>query len=343
MHQSFPFLQGGSDVRQDAATQSAILNALLPLQGPPLTFCAASASKLAFMKPWRKAFTLQELSEASKKDFEDDGYITSQDLMAIILQIIWTLGVLQDQFPGYQHNSLSTSVRLFEYGGARCYKVRDRDGSDKHVANGTAFYVRKLLPVPIIVTWRSSNCLVKHSDVPYRTEKSAPSRDLNDFLSTILDQVDIQQAPQYVPVQRMLSECTNYYMKIRRNFKPAYELQLRDQEDIFFDKIETGENVCVPQILALECPDGFSPLTSINKGEMTLCGKCPKSALDINGRAPPFEVAPEILQNPGAADPWQCSNGEPIEKTDQMVSKYFNDFLFPIEITKNGYAVADGF
>jgi len=315
----------------------------LPLQGPPLTFCAASASKLAFMKPWGKAHTLQELADASKKVYEDDGYITPQDLMAIILQLIWTLGVLQNKFPGYQHNSLSSSVRLYEYGGARCYKIRNLDGSDRHVSNGTAFYVRKFLPVPIIVNWRTSDCLVRDIHVPFRKEKSTPSKDLNDVLSTILANVDTQQAPQYIPVQRMLSECTNYLTKIRRNITPVYELQLRDQEDLIFDKIETGENVCVPQILALECPDGYNPLHTPGKGEMVLCGMCPKSALDINGRPPRGDVAPEIIPAPGAEYPWQCSNGQPLQKTDQMVSKYFNDFLYPLEISQNGYAVVDGF
>lgn len=302
-----------------------------------------SASKLAFMKPWRKAFTLQELAEASNREYENDGYITSQDLMAIILQLIWTLGVLQTKFPGYQHNSLSSSVRLFEYGGARCYKIRDRDGADRHIANGTSFYVRKLLPVPVIVNWRTSDCLDRESDVPFRTEKSMPSKDLNEVLRTLLENVDTQQATQYIPVQRMLTECTNYLTKIRRNFVPEYELLLREETDLIFDKIETGENVCVPQILALECPDGYTPLDSIRKGEMLVCGMCPKSALDINGRAPRGDVNPEIIPNPGAGEEWQCSNGQPLQKTEQMVSKYFNDFLFPLEITKNGYAVVDGF
>ena len=38
-----------------------------------------------------------------------------------------------------------------------------------------------------------------------------------------------------------------------------------------------------------------------------------------------------------------CSNNLPLEKTDKVVSKYFNDFLFPLEISRNGYAIVDGF
>jgi hypothetical protein len=335
--QTFPFLKGGSNVREDAATQSAILNALLPNQGPPLTFCAVNRSKLEIMKPWAKAFTLQDLAEAGKKEYEDDGYISPQDLMCIVFQIIWTLGVLQDKFPGYQHNSLSKSIRLYSYGASRCYKIRDRDGSGGHVANGTAFYIRKFLPLPVIVSWNTSNCLVRNIDVPFRSDGSKPSQDLNDVLKTILEFVDLQQCPQFIPLDRMLSECTLYYTKLRRTYAPTYELLLQDKEELYFDKVETGENLCVPQILALECPDGYNPLPG-KMSEMLLCGKCPKTPL-VKGRNP--DTNPEIIPDPAGG--FMCSNGLPLVKTDKVVSKYFNDFLYPLEITQNGYAIVDGF
>ena len=237
MPQTFPFLNGGSNVRENAATQSAILNALLPNDGPPLTFCAASSSRLALMKPWAKAYTLEDLTSASKKDYEDDGYISSQELMSIIFQIIWTLGVLQDKFPGYQHNSLSKSIRLYNYGASRCYKIRDRDGSGRHVANGTAFYIRKFLPLPVIVSWNTSNCLVKNIDVPFRSDTSRPMQDLNEVLKAILEYVDLQQCPQFIPLNRMLSECTLYFSKLKRSYAPAYELLLQDKEDLILIQI----------------------------------------------------------------------------------------------------------
>jgi len=338
--QTFPFFQGGSDVSDDAATQSAILNELLPIQGHPLTFCAASSSRLALMRPWAKARTLQDLAEASTKAYEDDGYITSEELMSIVFQLIWTLGVLKNKFSGYQHNSLSTSIRLYTYGASRCYKIRDRDGSGRHLANGTSFYIRKFLPLPVIVSWSTSNCLVKNIDVPFRSEASKPSQDLNEVLRAMLKYVDLQQSPQFIPLDRMLSECTLYIAKIHRSTAPTYERLLKEQEEVYFDKVETGENLCVPEILALECPDGFSPLPG-TPSEMLLCGKCPKTALDSQGRAPSFDKNPEIISDREGG--WMCSNDLPLVKTDKVVSKFFNDFLFPVEVSSNGYAVVDGF
>jgi hypothetical protein len=340
---SYP-LQGGSIVSQEAALQSAILNALLPNLGPPLTFCAASNSKLRDLRPWHKAFTLKEIGEAKDRDFDQDGYITSEELMAIVLQLVWTLAVLQNIFPGYQHNSLATSVRIYQYDGARCYKIRDHDGGDRHIANSTSFYVRKFLPLPIIVYWKTSDCLVRNIDIPFRTDPSSPAKDMNDMLTAMLGLMNVTLPPkEYRSLEEIKSQCTMYFMKIRRaNAKPS-DLLLQEDEQIYFDKIETGENVCVPQLLALECPDGFSPLRG-PQGEMTMCGKCPRLALRGDGFEAPGEVAPEIIPSPaGAAVPWMCSTGVPLEKTTRLVSKFFDDFLDPIEIGKNGYAVVDGF
>jgi hypothetical protein len=340
---SYP-LQGGSIVAREAALQSAILNALIPIQGPPLTFCAASNSKLRDLRPWHKAFTLQEIGQAKNRDFDQDGYITSEELMAIVLQLVWTLAALQNLFPGYQHNSLSTSVRLYQYDGARCYKIRDQDAGGRHIANDTSFYVRKFLPLPVIVYWNTSDCLVKNIDIPFRTEQSSPAKDMIDLLTTMIGLINVTLPPfEYRSLDTMKSQCTMYSMKIRRAVAKPSDLLIQDNEEIYFDKTETGENVCVPQLLALECPDGFTPLNG-PRGEMTLCGKCARRAVGRDGYEAPGEVAPEIIPSPaGAAFPWMCSTGVQLEKTTRLVSKFFDDFLDPIEIGRNGYAVVDGF
>ena len=339
---SYP-LQGGSDVKQEAALQSAILNALLPIQGKPLTFCAASNSKLRDLRPWPKAFTLMEVGEAKNREFEEDGYITSEELMAIVFQLVWTLAALQNLFPGFQHNSLATSVRIYQYDGARCYKISDQDSSGKHLANDTAFYIRKFLPLPVSVYWKTSDCLVRNIDVPFRTEPSRTGKDLNDLLKTMLGLVNVTVPREYRLLDKLQSQCTLYLMKIHRtNAKPG-DILLQDPEEIYFDKIETGENVCIPEILSLECPSGFTPLPG-RPGEMTLCGKCPRGALRADGYEARGEVAPEIRAAPaGSAEPWVCSTGVPLQKTERLESKFFNDFLDPIEVGKNGYAVVNGF
>jgi hypothetical protein len=258
--------------------------------------------------------------------------------MAIVFQLVWTLAALQNLFPGFQHNSIAASVRIYQYDGARCYKIRDQDGGGRHLANDSAFYIRKFLPLPVIVYWKTSNCLVRNIDVPYRSEPSRTGKDLNELLTAMLGLVNVTVPKEYRLLDKLQSQCTLYLMKIHRTPSAPEDLT-----EIYFDKIETGENVCIPEILALECPSGFRPLPG-QRGEMTVCGKCPRGALRADGFEAPGERAPEFVASPpGAAEPFMCSTGVPIQKTTKLESKFFNDFLDPIEVGKNGYAVVDGF
>jgi hypothetical protein len=317
--QSLDSLVGGSTLREQASLQSAILNALLSGKHPQ-TFCAASSSQLETFKPWEKASTLNQVGH-SKYDFDDSEYISSEEIMAIIFQLVWTLAVLQKEFPGYQHNSIASSVRLFKYGAARCYKVGQ-----------TAYYIPNFMPLPVIVDWRTSNCSQKGLDVPYRSETEMPGKDLNDILSAILSSINTNLPPKEFRLARdMQQECTRYHIKIRRRDGEPMELQLKDQNELYLDKRETGENICIPFILGLQCPPGFSSLYSPS-GETALCGRCPE-------RIGKNEAPTIIRQN----DTLVCSNGEQLEKTNEDYSFYFNDFLYPIQVREQALAVVKNF
>jgi hypothetical protein len=330
--------QGGSDVRVEAAAQSAILNRLLPGTAYPLTFCVASRSKIDLLRPWPKAFTLQELSEAQHRDFDDDDYISREEVLAIVFQLIWTLAVLTREFPGFQHNAMATSVRLYSYGGARCYKIRDSQGI--HLANGTAFYLRKSLPLPVIVKWSECNCSSNNSDIPYRTSPATPGKDLTDLLSAMIGTGYEDVAKDFRVLAQIRNECTLYFTRIKLKPLDIYGLRKEGEDEFYLDKREIGENICIPQILALECPEGFSPLAS-RSSETLVCAKC---SLEVGN---PHSQLPQLVQRNGT---YQCKlshNGieeyyEPILSTE-MTSKYFQDFLDPIEVSNHGIAIVNGF
>lgn len=335
---SFPFLQGGASyVSREAAIQSEILNKLLPIDAAPLTFCAASSSTLALLRPWPKAFTLEELSEASSKPFEDDGFVSKEEVLAIVFQIIWTLAVLQTKFSGYQHNSLPENIRLYSYGSARCYKIRDNIGGT-HISNGTAYYIDRFLPLPVIVKWKTSTCLLeKNSDIPFRTSESKPGKDLNDVLSAILSSININlPPPQFREIVQLKKECTLYFTNIiYKKSLDTLPLSLKsfsqEEDEVYFEKHERGDNICVPQILALECPSGYSPLPK-KQGEMLYCGTCE--------RLPQDTEEPQVIFRNGE---YECSNTTVLRKTDRMTSKYFQMFLEPVEVPKHGFALVNGF
>ena len=329
--QSLDSLQGGSTLREQAALQSLILNALLPnSQRHPQTFCAASSSQLETYRPWTKAFTLKEVSEASKKPFEDDGYITSEEIMAILFQLIWTLAVLQKEFPGYQHNFLASNVRLYTYGGVRCYRISGGSGS----YGGTSYYVRKFMPLPVIINWKTSNCSQRGIDIPYRTEPDEPGKDLNDVLNALFYSINTNLPPkEFRLALKLQDECTRYYIKVRRRDAQPGELLLRDQEEVYLDKRETGENICVPFILGLQCPPGYTSLNSPS-GQMAMCGKC----TSINGEPVQF-----VKRDVRGVSTLVCSNGEAVQKTSENYSTYFNDFLEPLQFREQALAVVNGF
>ena len=325
--QSFDLFRERTSMREQAAMQSLILNTLLPGdKRHPLTLCVASSTQLETFRPWPKAFTLQEIGEASKKPFEDDGYITSEEIMAILFQLIWTLAALQKSFPGYQHNSLARSVRIYSYGGARCYRTSDGGG---HHVSGTSYYIRKFMPLPVIVTWDTSNSSTRGIDIPFRTEPDEPGKDLNNVFNALFANINYDIPPKEFRLARKLQEeCTRYHIKIRRRYADPSELLLQDNEEIYLDKRETGENICIPFILNLQCPPGFESMNT-PPGELSTCAKCPPGA----------EV---VKTSVSGKTNYSCSSGT-IQLTSELYSTYFNDFLEPIQFRELAFAVVNGF
>ena len=170
--------------------QSAILNAMLG-DTYPKTFCVANASRIATLKPWPKAVILKDLIKSDS--------ITSAEVVSIAFQLIWTLGALVKAFPGFQHNSLSASVKLYTY-GARCYRMKN--------AAELAYYIPAGFPLPVIVNWSSCNCKAV-SEVPFRAGESDETLDVNDLLDSMLSTLRAAPPKAFRPLVAMKEYCAS--------------------------------------------------------------------------------------------------------------------------------------
>lgn len=177
---------------ESAGAQSAILNAMLGGTFPQ-TFCVANESRIAQLQPWSKAVILKDLSKSSPLDA-----ITSAELVCIAFQLIWTLAALVKAFPGFQHNSLGTSVKLYSY-GSRCYRLKN--------STELAYYIPAGFPLPVIVNWSTSNCKAI-SDVPFRVGESDETLDVNSLLDAMLGPISRTMTPKlFKPIVAMKEYC----------------------------------------------------------------------------------------------------------------------------------------
>jgi len=236
-NQTSRFLKAGaSSMEEVARTQSTILDAMLGGKNPQ-TFCVVNTSRLKQLRPWSKAVLLKEIQHTSL-DRKDEDAINQSELVSIALQLIWTLAALNYAFPGFQHNSLSSSVRLYTY-GARCYRLKHSE---------TAYYIPAGHPLPVIVNW--STCDAPNSEgLPYREGKSDAGKDVNDMLDAILGNLSREMPPRlFKPILKMKSFCTTHYYQYKR-----------DQNDgtMHVNDVILGNRECVPHILQTRCPEGF--------------------------------------------------------------------------------------
>jgi hypothetical protein len=173
-----------------AGAQSAILNAMLG-DTFPKTFCVANASRISSLKPWPKAVILKDLS----KTFD----VTSAELVSIAFQLMWTLAALIKAFPGFQHNSLGISVKLYTY-GARCYRLKN--------SSDLAYYIPSGFPLPVIVNWSTANCKAI-SEVPFRVGESDETLDVRDLLNAMLGTISQTMPPKmFKPLVDMKAHCS---------------------------------------------------------------------------------------------------------------------------------------
>ncbi len=226
---------GASNMEELARTQSTILDAMIGGKNPK-TFCVVNSSRLKQLRPWPKAALLRDLQNTSL-DKNDEDAITQDELVSIALQLIWTLAALNYAFPGFQHNSLASSVRLYTY-GARCYRIKHSE---------TAYYIPAGFPLPVIVSW--STCTAPNSEGLPNRENSDAGKDVNDMLEAIMGNISREMPPKlFKPIFKMKSFCTAHYYQYKRD---------SDDGTLRVDKIITGNRECVPQILQTKCPEGY--------------------------------------------------------------------------------------
>jgi hypothetical protein len=227
---------GSSNIEDIARTQSTILDAMIGGKTPQ-TFCIVNTSRLKQLRPWPKAVVLQDIQNTSL-DKTDEDAITQPELISIALQLIWTLAALNAAFPGFQHNSLARSVRLYTY-GSRCYRLKHSE---------TAYYIPAGYPLPVIVNW--STCDAPNSEgLPYRSGKSDPGKDVNDMLDAILGSISREMPPRlFKPILKMKSFCTTHYYKYNRD---------KGDGSVHIDDVILGNRECVPHILQTRCPEGY--------------------------------------------------------------------------------------
>jgi hypothetical protein len=225
-------LKGGYSYPASAASQSTILNAML--EGPqPKTFSVANATRLATLKPWSKAVILRDLGK-SCLDPRDPDCITSLELLSIAFQLIWTLAALCKAFPGFQHNSLPISVKLYAYAAPRCYRLS--------TSSDLAYYIPAGCPLPIIVNWSTADCTCD-SPIPYRNGPSDDGKDVNDMLDAMLTGVSRELPPKlFKPLLKIKDYCTNQVIRYKR--APNGRLEA--------DKSREGNRACIPMILMPE-------------------------------------------------------------------------------------------
>lgn len=176
---------------QAPGAQAAILNAMLGGTFPQ-TFCVANESRLRQLQPWPKAVVLRDLC----RNFDSMG-ITSAELLSIAFQLMWTLAALVKAFPGFQHNSLGVSVKLYAY-GSRCYRLKD---------SAVAYYIPAGFPLPVITSWSTCNS-TSVSELPFRTEESNEALDVNDMLDAMLGTISRTMTPRlFKPILDIKSFC----------------------------------------------------------------------------------------------------------------------------------------
>ncbi len=234
--QTCNLLRAGASTGDIARTQSTVLDAMLSGKNPQ-TFCIVNTSRLKQLRPWSKAVFLKELQNTSL-DKQDEDAITQSELVSIALQLIWTLAALIYAFPGFQHNSLGSSVRLYTY-GARCYRIKHSE---------TSYYIPAGFPLPVIVNW--STCNAPSSEgIPIREGRSDPGKDVNDMLDAILGKISREMTPKlFKPILKMKSFCTLHSYRYNRDSGDG---------TLHIDDVVTGNRECIPQILQTSCPEGY--------------------------------------------------------------------------------------
>ena len=136
-------LAGGS-IRGGSVTDQILNRVLGDDKTLPKTFSIVPEGRM--FQTWTLGETLEDVSFASAK-------LTEEQVKGILFQIVWTLAVLQKEFQGFQHNTLSKSIRLVRFGKTRCYRVTGGSGS------GVTFCIPPSVPLPIVTQFATANGL----------------------------------------------------------------------------------------------------------------------------------------------------------------------------------------
>jgi hypothetical protein len=188
---------------------------------------------------WEQGSTLASISHSGST-------VTSEQVRGILLQVTWTLAVLQHQFPGFQHNNLASSIRLVRFGKTRCFRVVGTGG-------GFAFCIPKSVPLPIITQFSTANVSNNiHGKLPSRM---ADGFDRGADLQNVLDvmtqntfgvhafegAVDLQKAcSEFCDPSRLVFESSLEKSQPRVAGDPNSSLQQMLFNDVFDEFLSKG-------------------------------------------------------------------------------------------------------
>ena len=189
------------------STDDVIVNALVgDAASLPKTFSVVPEQRM--FTDWDQGTTLRSISVSNSR-------LSDIQVKGILFQITWTLAVLQKEYEGFQHNNLSSSIRLVRFGKTRCYKVVGTGG-------GFTFCIPSSVPLPVITNFATANCLLAESGVPRRKNDSFDAgSDLRDVLQILTQNTLGVEA--FAPAFELQKSCDAFCNPSRLVFESAVD------------------------------------------------------------------------------------------------------------------------